>query len=111
MPVQCQACGLLFYNRFQLGPHRRVCAARTSTSTGNGNDSGSTNGSASSVNNTVTRAAAVNVVAVPGPPVQLHVLAQRPARTGEPWGRVVPCARRSRHLRLELVRDYLPVSA
>ena len=109
MAVHCPSCGLLFRNRFQLGPHRRVCPAPID------NSSVSTSGSTSTVPNVISApnvisVSVVNVVRVPAGPVPLHVLAQRPARQEEPWGRAVPCVRRARPLRLHLVRDYLPVS-
>ena len=103
MAVQCPTCGVRFHNKFQLGPHRRVC----SQTKPEWSDSSSSNGGDNSVN--VAQLIGNNVVNV-AEIAPLFELAQRPATTEGPWARVVPSARPLGTLRRpELARDYRPV--
>ena len=92
-----------FHNKFQLGPHRRVCSQTEPECS----DSSSSNGGDNSVN--VAQFVGNNVVNV-AEIAPLFELAQRPATTEGPWARVVPSARPLDTLRRpELARDYRPV--
>ena len=129
--MHCEACGLRFYNRFQLGPHRRVCegshnSAANTVDVENVNvdvdvestdvtvDVENTNADVDVENAHVTVPVENADATVPvenADPQPLYVLSQRPSNKYEEWGRAVPYARRRRVVRRpHFIRDYTRVS-
>ena len=89
--VTCNICGVYFTNRYQLGPHTRVCAIPEPDSPGSpGID--------------IAPVITAPVITGPARPVPLWVLARREM---PPWGRVTTCViPNSRAVSREYVCDY-----
>ena len=109
----CEWCRLLFHNRFQLGPHRRVCPMRPEMESVATNDEPEFHGSnvvgASDV--VITSPAPTTLLPKPQE-ISLPGLCARTTCTSQNWGvsRPLVFPRRENTTKL-FIRDYFPVGS